>query len=69
MAQRFDAASVTAFSRGYCTVTATMASEHIAAYLAKFESVSARAYLLQSKLSRALLLQQGFASYKDTIIY
>ena len=46
-----------------------MPSEHTVAHLANFECVSAQAYLLQSKLSQALLLQQDFASYKDTIIY
>lgn len=69
MAKKFPAASVTAISRGHSTATTTTLSEHIVAYLAKFERVSAQAYLLQAKLSQALLLQQGFASCKDTIIY
>ena len=66
MANKLPTASVTTFSRGQCTVTTTVPSEHIVAYLAKFECVSAR---LQSKLSQALLLQQGFASCKDIIVY
>ena len=40
------------------------ASEHIVAYLAKLECVSAQACLLQAKLSQALLLQQGLPTVK-----
>ncbi len=46
-----------------------MLSEHVAAHLAKLDCVSGQAYLLQAKLSQALLLQQGVANREDIVIH